>query len=179
VTGAVRVAVVGLGRMGGPIADHLIAAGYDVRVHDLSGPAVEARVARTNAESSTARLADEPRGRPQELELLQSVLASAFRLAGALVALEGPLYTELPPPEPPGLPRFVQDVQQTLIVLASRLRDGTTPLEGRPNLRADQNAMRDATGDDPTARSLLDETERITDSVNTIARLIETGSSSV
>jgi 3-hydroxyisobutyrate dehydrogenase-like beta-hydroxyacid dehydrogenase len=58
VTGAVRVAVVGLGRMGGPIADHLIAAGYDVRVHDPSGAAVEARVARgATAERSPAEAA--------------------------------------------------------------------------------------------------------------------------
>jgi 3-hydroxyisobutyrate dehydrogenase len=40
-----RVAVIGLGRMGGPIADHLIAAGHDVHVHDTEPAAVAARVA--------------------------------------------------------------------------------------------------------------------------------------
>ncbi len=41
-----RIAVIGLGRMGGPIADHLVAAGHDVRVHDKAADAVSARVAR-------------------------------------------------------------------------------------------------------------------------------------
>ena len=43
-TGA-RVAVIGLGRMGGSIADHIIAAGHDVRVYDIAEEAVAARVA--------------------------------------------------------------------------------------------------------------------------------------
>jgi 3-hydroxyisobutyrate dehydrogenase len=39
------VAVIGLGRMGGPIADHLIGAGHDVRVYDISEEAIAPRVA--------------------------------------------------------------------------------------------------------------------------------------
>jgi 3-hydroxyisobutyrate dehydrogenase len=38
------VAMIGLGRMGGPMADHVIAAGHDVRVVDLSPSAVAPRV---------------------------------------------------------------------------------------------------------------------------------------
>ncbi len=41
-----RVAVIGLGRMGGPMADHIIAAGFDTAVFDLAPAAVEARVER-------------------------------------------------------------------------------------------------------------------------------------
>jgi len=44
VSGA-RVAVIGLGRMGGPIADHVIAAGHDVRAYDIAESAVAPRVA--------------------------------------------------------------------------------------------------------------------------------------
>ena len=40
-----RVAMVGLGRMGGPMADHVIAAGYDVQVYDVAAEAVAPRVA--------------------------------------------------------------------------------------------------------------------------------------
>lgn len=40
------VAVVGLGRMGGPMADKLIAAGHEVRVVDVDADAVAGRVAR-------------------------------------------------------------------------------------------------------------------------------------
>ena len=39
------VAVIGLGRMGGPIADHIVGAGYDVTVYDVAETAVAARVA--------------------------------------------------------------------------------------------------------------------------------------
>lgn len=40
-----RVAVIGLGRMGGPIADHIIRAGHEVRVHDVDPVKCEPRVA--------------------------------------------------------------------------------------------------------------------------------------
>lgn len=40
-----RVAVIGLGRMGGPIADHIIRAGHEVRVHDIDPTRCEPRVA--------------------------------------------------------------------------------------------------------------------------------------
>lgn len=40
-----RVAMVGLGRMGGPMADRVIRAGHDVRVVDVSAAAVAPRVA--------------------------------------------------------------------------------------------------------------------------------------
>jgi 3-hydroxyisobutyrate dehydrogenase-like beta-hydroxyacid dehydrogenase len=40
-----RVAVIGLGRMGGPIADHIIGAGHDVTVFDVSHEAMAPRVA--------------------------------------------------------------------------------------------------------------------------------------
>jgi 3-hydroxyisobutyrate dehydrogenase-like beta-hydroxyacid dehydrogenase len=42
---ATRVAMIGLGRMGGPIADHVIAAGHEVRVFDIAEAAVAPRVA--------------------------------------------------------------------------------------------------------------------------------------
>jgi len=41
----VRAAIIGLGRMGGPMADHVVRAGHDVRVFDLSPDAIAARVA--------------------------------------------------------------------------------------------------------------------------------------
>jgi 3-hydroxyisobutyrate dehydrogenase len=54
------VAVVGLGRMGGPMADDLVAAGHDVRVHDVEPAAVAARVARGAIAAESA--ADAARG---------------------------------------------------------------------------------------------------------------------
>jgi 3-hydroxyisobutyrate dehydrogenase-like beta-hydroxyacid dehydrogenase len=40
-----RVAIIGVGRMGGPIADHVIKAGHTVRVYDPSPDAIQPRVA--------------------------------------------------------------------------------------------------------------------------------------
>ena len=40
-----RVAMIGLGQMGGPMADNLLRAGHEVRVFDIAPAAVEARVA--------------------------------------------------------------------------------------------------------------------------------------
>jgi 3-hydroxyisobutyrate dehydrogenase len=56
VTAAGPAAVIGLGRMGGPIADHLVAAGIDVRVFDVDPAAVAARVGAT-ASASPAQAA--------------------------------------------------------------------------------------------------------------------------
>ena len=54
-----RVAVIGLGRMGGPIADHVIAAGHDVTVFDVSPEAMAPRLeAGARACSSPAEAAD-------------------------------------------------------------------------------------------------------------------------
>lgn len=52
-TGA-RVAVIGLGRMGGPMADHIVGAGYEVTVYDVDAAAVAARVANGATAASSA-----------------------------------------------------------------------------------------------------------------------------
>lgn len=54
------VAVIGLGRMGGPIADHIISAGHDVRVYDVSTDAMAPRVAA--GATAAASPADAARG---------------------------------------------------------------------------------------------------------------------
>jgi 3-hydroxyisobutyrate dehydrogenase-like beta-hydroxyacid dehydrogenase len=56
----VTVAVIGLGRMGGPIADHIIGAGHDVRVYDVAEEAVVPRVAAGASAASSP--ADAARG---------------------------------------------------------------------------------------------------------------------
>lgn len=58
-TAVASVAVIGLGRMGGPIADHLVIAGHDVRVFDVAPAAVALRVdAGARAAASPAQAAD-------------------------------------------------------------------------------------------------------------------------
>lgn len=54
-----RVAMIGLGRMGGPMADHVIGAGFDVAVFDLATEAMAARTAHGGrATRSPAEAAD-------------------------------------------------------------------------------------------------------------------------
>lgn len=48
-----NVAVIGLGRMGGPIADHIVRAGHDVRVHDVDPSRCAPRVALGATEART------------------------------------------------------------------------------------------------------------------------------
>ena len=43
---ALKVAVIGIGRMGAPMAGHIVDAGHEVRVFDVSAEAVSALVAR-------------------------------------------------------------------------------------------------------------------------------------
>lgn len=58
----IKVAVIGLGRMGGPIAGHLVDAGFEVRVFDIATDAVAALVARgALAAESPAEAAREAR----------------------------------------------------------------------------------------------------------------------
>ena len=48
-----RIAFIGLGIMGGPMAGHLVAAGHDVVGHNLTRPAVDRLVAAGAAPPTT------------------------------------------------------------------------------------------------------------------------------
>jgi 3-hydroxyisobutyrate dehydrogenase len=87
---AVAVAVVGLGRMGGPMADHLVAAGHRVAVHDLDPAAVAARVEQGATGAAT------PAAAGQGADVVSIVV---FDGAQARAVLDGPdgLLTTLEP----------------------------------------------------------------------------------
>lgn len=73
-------AMIGLGRMGGPMADHVVAAGHDLRVFDLSAEAMAARAAGATPCSSPA---DAARG-------AHVVGVVVFEDAQAIAVVEGP-----------------------------------------------------------------------------------------
>jgi 3-hydroxyisobutyrate dehydrogenase len=88
VTGT-RVAVLGLGRMGGPIADHIIAAGHKVTVYDVDPAAMAPRI---EAGATTASSAADAASHAQFVHVVvfddEQVLAVMTGSKGALSTLE-------------------------------------------------------------------------------------------
>ena len=82
---AARVAVIGLGRMGGPIADRIIDAGHDVAVFDIAADAVAARVERG------ARGARSAADAARDAEFLQLVVFDDDQAVSSLTSPEGAL----------------------------------------------------------------------------------------
>jgi len=82
-----RVAVIGLGRMGGPIADHIIRAGHDVRVFDVDPTRCEPRVALGAVACSSA--GEAARG----AELISIIVFDDEQLLEVLLAEDGIINT--------------------------------------------------------------------------------------
>jgi 3-hydroxyisobutyrate dehydrogenase len=82
-----RVAFIGLGRMGGPMADHVIADGHDVRVVDVVSEAVQARV------RAGATAAPSPAEAARDAELLHVVVVDDAQVREVLAGPEGALRT--------------------------------------------------------------------------------------
>lgn len=94
-----RVAVLGLGRMGGPIADHIIAAGHEVTVYDVDPAAMAPRI---EAGATTASSAADAASHAQFVHVVvfddEQVLAVMTGSKGALSTLErGPSCVSTPP----------------------------------------------------------------------------------
>ena len=82
-----KVAVIGLGRMGGPIADHIIRAGHDVRVFDVDPTRCEPRVALGAVACSSA--GEAARG----AELISIIVFDDEQLLDVLLAEDGIINT--------------------------------------------------------------------------------------
>ncbi len=66
-------------------------------------------------------------------------------------------------------PNFVQDVRETLTMLAGALREGKLVLQKLPDLREDHHRLLQAAGPGLTAQALVyEETDRMTNSLNTL-----------
>lgn len=127
------------------------------------------RLARSNVEASIDRVSTEPGTAAEELTRLSGVLASARRLAHALMALDAGLASSHPVPARAAFVPFANDVEVTLYSLAAALRG--SPLDGGalPDLREDHRTLANS-GDSLTERYALVnvETDRITNSLNTL-----------
>lgn len=85
-----RVAFIGLGRMGGPMSDHLPAAGFDVAVYDVAPAAMEARVERG------ARAATSPADAARDADVVSIVVFDADQAREVLAGPDGLLATLAP-----------------------------------------------------------------------------------
>jgi len=85
VSDRVRVAMIGLGRMGGPMTDHVIAAGHDVRVYDVAESALVPRVA------AGATAAGSPAGAAAGAEFVDLVVFDDAQVVAVVTGADGVL----------------------------------------------------------------------------------------
>jgi uncharacterized membrane protein YccC len=136
---------------------------------EIDGARQAARLARSNAEASAARLRAEPGPAPGQLRILDAILANSHRFVRAAMALESGLARSRPAPARDAFRRFYQDVERTLYFLAAGLRGSSVTPADFPDLREDHAALI-ASGDARVERYALVnvETDRITNSLNTL-----------
>jgi uncharacterized membrane protein YccC len=138
-----------------------------------------ARSARTNAQASLDRLRGEPRRDAQLVALAEGVFANANRFIRAAMSLEAARQGPVQLPARDVAAAFVTRVDADLQRIADVLRSAA-PLQRDAGLRAAQRALAGATeaaaaGDDERALAAawVDASDRIVDSINTIAHLLE------
>ena len=85
-----RVAFIGLGRMGGPMADHVIADGHEVCVVDVSPAAVDPRA------KAGAKVAADPAAAARDAEFIHIVVVDDAQVREVLTGPEGALLTAPP-----------------------------------------------------------------------------------
>jgi len=149
--------------------------GFSLRRLELTRRA--ARVARANLETSVERLSTEPGTTREQLNQLNTVIASSHRFFHAAMALDAivsqdPAFSNSPPWE-----RFSSSVNRTLALLASALRGARVMPREFPDLREEHRLLFQARspstgGSAAPFDSIAIEADRITNSVNTLAEQI-------
>jgi uncharacterized membrane protein YccC len=132
------------------------------------------RLARSNAEASVDRLSGEPGARPEHIALLTSILASSHSVAYSAMVLETEL-RHVPAGTAIGPGRvFIHDVEFTLYYLAAALRGTGSALEALPDLRKSHRRLAEAQDElSPAYRFLVDETDRLAVSLNTLREQVQ------
>jgi uncharacterized membrane protein YccC len=156
---------------------------------DLDRTRQAARLGRSNAEASVARLAAEPGVSADRVSALRRMLANSHRFIHAVMSLEAGLVRSRPVPAREEFRTFSNHVDLTLYYLAAALRGAEMPNLGEdhpylavtergadlipaemPDLRADYNAMLESGEPHADRYELVDvEADRITNSLNTLA----------
>jgi uncharacterized membrane protein YccC len=146
----------------------------------LSGPdarrldrtRLAARLARSGMEASTGRLHGEPGVSVRYMSWLDATAANSLRFIHAAMSLEAGLYRSRPVPARPPFRPFMEHVDLTLHYLSAVLRGSAVPADHLPDLRGDHRLLVEA-GTGEERHALVDvETDRIANSVNTLAKEI-------
>ncbi|HWY70505.1 MAG TPA: FUSC family protein [Terriglobales bacterium] len=136
----------------------------------LDAARIEARRARSQLEASIDRLRMEPVANEDDIRVLNAMLASSHRFINATMALEG-AHEKALWPQSEAAERFAQDVEKTLELLSAALRGAQVSPRQFPDLREDHHALVSSLGTEHHTL-LVDETDRITNSLNTLREQI-------
>lgn len=156
------------------VRDFYFAPGRDAQLR-LEHARVAARLARSNAEASLARLSVEPGVSQERTAALQKLLANSHRFVLAAMSLEAGLARSAPAPLREAFRSFEGAVARTLEQLATALRGGKLDRAALPDLRElHRDLVR--SGDPHFGRHALVnvETDRIVNSLNTLAASVAT-----
>jgi uncharacterized membrane protein YccC len=142
----------------------------EVVPHELDRLRMDARRARSNAETSADRLSAEPQVDPDLLRLVNEMLASSHRFIHAVMSLEAGLSLSRSAPPREAFRTFSHDLEKTLYFLSARLRGSPVAPDDLADLREDHNHLV-RSGDILNERYALVnvETDRMTNSLNTLA----------
>lgn len=147
--------------------------GRSIVPQELDRLRMNARRARSNVETSVDRLAAEPFTDPEQLRILNAILASARRFIHAVLAIEASLSPEPSAPPPEEFQAFAHDVEKTFFFLAARLRGSPVAPTSLPNLREDHHRLIHAGNNLERRKASLNiETDRMTNSLNTLSELV-------
>jgi uncharacterized membrane protein YccC len=141
---------------------------------DLDKLRLASRLARTNAVASVDRMQAEPRTRPQEIALLNGMLASSHRFIHAVLSVEAAILSAGRPAIRDEFRVFAADVNKILEALAAELRGSRTPIERWPDLREDHRRLTAnplSAGEQYTLVNV--EADRMTNSLNTLREQVE------
>lgn len=145
---------------------------YSTRTH-ASAAALDrtrgtGRLARSNFEASVERACAEPGVTEEIVRRLRAMVASLHRLAHAFLALEAGIAASRATPRP-AFRRFAGDLDLTLARLSSALRSNRAEPVKLPDLREDHHELIHSPGSEGIYALVNVETDRITNSVNTVA----------
>jgi uncharacterized membrane protein YccC len=156
----------------GAVCDAYASPGPDAQPR-LDRVRLAARLARSNAEASLARLLSEPGVSEERVATLRKLLANSHRFVLAVMALEAGLMRSAPAPVRESFRTFSQGVVTSLQQLADALRDKPVDPAAMPDLRELHGELVRA-GDSHFGRHALVnvETDRIVNSLNTLCEQV-------
>jgi uncharacterized membrane protein YccC len=135
----------------------------------LNKTRLQARRARSSMESSLDRLRMEPISNAADIRAISAMLASSHRFINASMALEG-VHQNGGAADSAELRQFSTDVEKSLGLLSARLRGQKARRREFPDLRGDHHRL--ISGIRPEHALLADETDRITNSLNTLSEQV-------